>query len=301
MAATSIMTLFRRSELVLLIYFGYASGVSLFLDLPHPVVIATAIVNLTVLTGYFLLAFFERRSPGTALGTIRDWLPIPLMLLCYREMGWFAPAEHTYELERGWVVWDKLLLHHWGLRDAIEAAGPLLPSILEISYALTYTLGAFSMAMLYFYRRRESADRFLFVLLLSALLSYALFPYFPSEPPRTVFPGQDMPRIDTVFRQFNWWLLSRGGIHTSVFPSAHVSSAFGAAFGLLLVMPKPSWVYRTVMTLAICIFWATIYGRYHYAVDAVAGFAVSLVALGAGAALKRREGGAADASDPAGA
>ena len=86
------MTLFRRSELVLLIYFGYASGVSLFLDLPRTVVISTAVVNLTVLTGYFLLAFFERRSPGTALGTIRDWLPIPLMLLCYRENGLVRPG-----------------------------------------------------------------------------------------------------------------------------------------------------------------------------------------------------------------
>src|SRR5262249_33477923 len=35
--------------------------------------------------------------------------------------------------------------------------------------------------------------------------------------PRTVFPGEDAPSTQTVFRRFNWFLLGGYGIHTSVF------------------------------------------------------------------------------------
>ena len=97
------------------------------------------------------------------------------------------------------------------------------------------------------------------------------------------------PNIDTVFRQLNWWLLGGGGISTGVFPSAHVSSAFAGAFAMWMVMPKPRWIYRGMFVLACFVFWATIYGRYHYAVDAVAGLGVGLVASGAGWWLHRRK------------
>ena len=53
-------------------------------------------------------------------------------------------------------------------------------------------------------------------------------------------------------------------------------------------LPERPWVGRALLVLAILIAVATVYGRYHYMVDALAGFAVSLVALGIDAMLRRR-------------
>ena len=103
-----------------------------------------------------------------------------------------------------------------------------------------------------------------------------------------MFPGEDAPAINTVFRRFNWWLLGGGGIHTSVFPSGHVSHAFAGAFGMLQVLPQRGWVGRALVGLAISIALATVYGRYHYAVDAVAGLGVALVALWISMTLDQR-------------
>ncbi len=279
--------LLRRSETVLLAYFVYATIVGFCLPIASETAIFTAGVNLTLLTAYLLVGYAEQRRPGSALAALRDWAPVALVLLAYREMGWFAPAEHTYELEQGWIVWDRLLLNEWGFRAAVESWGRLLPSILEISYALVYAVGPFSVGVLYFYGKRDAVDRFLVTYLLGALLSYSLFPYFPSEPPRAVFPGEDAA-LDNVFRRFNWWLLGGHGIHTSVFPSAHVSSAFAAAFGLLRVMPERRWPGGLMLALAGLIFTATIYGRYHYLVDGLAGIGVGLVALGMTHWVERR-------------
>ena len=41
-------------------------------------------------------------------------------------------------------------------------------------------------------------------------------------------------------------------------------------------MPETKWVARTILVLAFLIATATVYGRYHYLADAVAGFGVSV-------------------------
>jgi membrane-associated phospholipid phosphatase len=120
-------------------------------------------------------------------------------------------------------------------------------------------------------------DRFLTVYLLGTLLAYALFPYFPSEPPRIVFPDLDRPLITTWARTLNLWILKIGTIHVGVFPSAHVSSAFSAAWGMLLVGPDRKIFGCALLLYAVSVSVATVYGRYHYAADVLAGFAVSLI------------------------
>jgi membrane-associated phospholipid phosphatase len=78
-----------------------------------------------------------------------------------------------------------------------------------------------------------------------------------------LFPGEDFPSYDTVFRRFNWWLLGNWGIQASVFPSAHVAGAFSAAFGMQLAMREPKWITRFLLVMAGLIALATVYGRYH--------------------------------------
>lgn len=271
----------RASEWLLAGYFLYAVAVAWIWPVKPEIRVITLVLNLTILAGYALLAYADSLRRRQLLGTIRDWFPFPLMLLAYREMGWFAQPHVAFALERLWVAWDHVLLYRVGLKPLVEATGPLVPALLEISYSLVYALGPFAAAMLYVYRRAERMDSFLFTFLLGVLLCYAQFPFWPSEPPRTVFPGQDFPAYATVFRRFNWWMLGGYGIHTSVFPSAHVGGAFSAAFGMLQALPERPWVGRFLLVMAVLIATATVYGRYHYLADAVAGLGIALLALGA--------------------
>jgi membrane-associated phospholipid phosphatase len=116
----------------------------------------------------------------------------------------------------------------------------------------------------------------MFLYLLGTLLAYALFPYFPSDPPRVAFGGSDMPNITSALRELNLRLVGDYGIHSSVFPSAHVSSAFSAAWALLAYLPERRRIGWGMLVYAASVAVATVYGRYHYAADVVAGMAVSL-------------------------
>jgi membrane-associated phospholipid phosphatase len=127
------------------------------------------------------------------------------------------------------------------------------------------------------------------IYLTGTLVAYALFPYFPSQPPRLAFPNLDMPTVSTWARSLNLYILRKATIHSGVFPSAHVSSVFSAAWGMLGVLPRRKIYGWALVCYAISVSIATVYGRYHYAADVFAGFGVSLLA-GAVSLVFRRTG-----------
>jgi membrane-associated phospholipid phosphatase len=270
--------LLRLSEWLLVAYFAYTTLLAWLFRLDPMRRDGLTALNIALVAVVWLLASTDVRWPDETLSYVRDWLPAPLTLVAYWEMSWFQPSQHIYRFEQVWVEWDRWLLNHCNLRGLLEGTGWLVPAILELSYTLMYTIPVFSVAVLYLSGRRERVDRFFFTFLLGSLTAYSLFPYFPSEPPRYVFPNQDLPGVVTVFRQFNLWLLDTFDIRTSVFPSGHVTGAFSAAFAMLLALPERKRVGGMLLVLATSIAIATVYGRYHYAVDGAAGFLISLAA-----------------------
>jgi membrane-associated phospholipid phosphatase len=236
----------------------------------------------------FIYLLLSQAHQSRWVETARDWIPQALMIVAYKQMGWFAPATHTNQFEHEWIVWDRLLLDDLYLRAIIESLGPVIPSLLELSYALVYAVPPITMGIIYALGLRKRADTILTIYLLGLFLCYAQFPFWPSEPPRAVFPGQDMPNVSTAIRTFNLWLVGNYGIHTSVFPSAHVSGAVAAALGIAYVVPHRRRLVLTYFVYAILVAFATVYGRYHYAVDAAGGFIVGIFAWPLGSWLIRQ-------------
>jgi membrane-associated phospholipid phosphatase len=262
------MPRFRSSERLAIAYFIYVALIAPFyIDRPW----RTSIVAAAVAAGFWLTHF------GKPI--LRDLAPLGAALTAYREMNWFSAAVHDHHLEQTWVVWDRVLLDQLHLRQIIESAGAVIPEFLEFCYLLVYGVGPLVVLMAILARKRHGTDQLWMAYLAGTLGAYALFPYFPSDPPRTLFPTSDLPHVMTAMRQLNLYIVGGYGIHSSVFPSAHVSSAFSAAWGLLITIPEKRWIGWSVAGYAVLVSIATLYGRYHYGVDALAGLAVSLLAI----------------------
>jgi membrane-associated phospholipid phosphatase len=267
----------RRSELFAAAYFVYATGVALARPVAPDMKLALAGLNAAVILWLWILGWTDARLGHGALSRVRDWLPIPLILIAYKEMGWMGLPPTSTVLEDAWVVWDRRLLDAWGGKRAIELLGPAIPAVLELAYVLVYAVPAAAVACFYAYDQRRRLDDFYGVLLFATLTTYALYPYFPSEPPRSVFPGDLLP-LDNILRRFNLSIVGGYGIHASVFPSGHVAAAFGASFGLRMYLPEARRAVNAFCILSVLIAVATVYGRYHYAVDALAGLGVAALA-----------------------
>jgi membrane-associated phospholipid phosphatase len=276
----------RISEWIVLIFFGWTSVLAVSLSISDELQTAALVANFLVFLTYLVLPRLRFEWVEYA----RDWIPQAFIALAYKEMGWFAPLSHNHEFETRWIVWDRLLLDDWHGRAIIESAGSALPFLLELSYVLVYAVPPVTMGILYRLGLRRRADTMLTIYALAMLLCYAQFPFWPSEPPRVVFPGQDMPHIVTPIRTFNLWIVGSYGIHTSVFPSAHVSGAIAAALAFAYLAPRRRLLTAAYFVYAVFVAVATVYGRYHYAVDAAAGLFVGTVAFYGGRWLTSRVG-----------
>jgi membrane-associated phospholipid phosphatase len=279
----------RGAEWLALIYFAFLAGIAPFFPARPHLGLKPLIVILLMMPLVILVAWLEPRIQGRSMSWFRDWFPIALLLVGFRELDWFTPAQYPMRFESAWLRWDHALLHRSHLQQGIEALGPVLPGLLEFSYFLVYGVGAFSVAALWLTGNRSRVNNFYLVYVSGTLLAYALIPWYPSLPPRYLAPLADLPNLVTPFRQLNLWILDQGTVHAGVFPSAHVSSAFSAAFGLLLVLPERRRFGWIGFGFAVIVSVATVYGRYHYAADAVAGLLISLVALAGISALKRMD------------
>jgi membrane-associated phospholipid phosphatase len=266
-------------------YFVYVALLPpFFADRPNlhlqPAVFALAVLGLQFCLALAEQASWQNQSAkrwSITISMTRDWLPILLTLVAFQEMEFFLPGKFDHDFETAWIRQDIKVLHDWRLKQLIESLRSVIPVYLEFCYLLVYGLGPFCIALLYTQHRRSSIDRFLTFYLAGTLLAYALFPFFPSQPPRLLFPTVEAPAITSWVRRFNLFILKKGTIHIGVFPSAHVSSAFSAAWGMFVVFRHKQRIGWMLIVYAASVAVATVYGRYHYSSDVLAGVAVSVV------------------------
>lgn len=275
---TKKTTALRACEKIALAYFAYLPCLGLIRRLS----IGQVLLLVTIPAALWAIWRAQSRSHWTPVEIVRDWWPMALILVGYWSMGWFAtPPKEVLQGEL--VKFDRLLLYDAHLQGLIEAAGPVLPAVLETIYLLVYAIPPLCMGILYAFGERSQASRFLLLLFAGTFTVDALLPYVPLISPRVAFPSMDLPHYNGIARGINTWLLDHLDISTSVLPSGHVAVALSSAVGMVTALPRRPIVGRCALGLAGLVYLATIYCRYHYAVDGLTSvvlvFAVSRVVL----------------------
>jgi membrane-associated phospholipid phosphatase len=282
-AISRTTAVFRGYEKILLAYFVY---VAVMLS-SRPQAVSHRILAWTIPLALIVGFALESHHSAPWSRVTRDWLALGLILVAYREVDWLGDKPPLSHLQDVWIRWDHIILDQMGVRAAIEAFGGFIPSMLEAVYLSLYAIPAICIATLYRNGGRPRIQRFLATLMLGTLCAYVLLPFFPSVSPRLAFPSESLPAWHSVWRTINIWLLEHGDIDSSVFPSGHVAVAFSCAFGLLRAIPERRTIWLTAFLAAILVFTATIYCRYHYAVDGLASIGISIVAWGLTVAMDR--------------
>ena len=271
-------TVLRGYEKIALAYFTYLPCLGLIRRLS----VGPLLVLACIPAALWVIWAAQSQSHCRFVEAARDWWPLALILIGYWAQGWFATAPK--EILQGELVrMDRVLLYGAHLQASIEAAGPFFPAMLETIYLLLYAIPPVCLGILYACGERSQAPRFLFVLFAGTFTTYALLPYVPVLSPRVAFPNVDLPHYSGIARGINTWLLDHLDISTSVLPSGHVAVALSSALGMIAVLPRRPIIGRCVLMLAGLVYLATIYCRYHYALDGlisiVVAFAVIRVAL----------------------
>jgi len=290
----------RFAEKTLLAFFAALLIASFTLSLPGVTRAVLTILNVTV--GCLLVALDkdDLAKEERVVPIIRDWLPALLILVAYRESGLFVKPDPRHRLDHLFILWDRWMLHSGLVEGQLEACAPWLQHYLELCYLLCYPLVPLGFAALYLARRSFAAqcesrgknlgpdirrpfppvaaifDHFWTTVLLAALFCYAVYPAFPLTPPRVLFNDIPGPPVPPLLRHMNLWILDHLSVQVCVFPSAHAASVTATALAVRAYMPRFGIVF-CIVALSVAI--ATVYGRYHYATDAVAGVLVGIMAF----------------------
>jgi membrane-associated phospholipid phosphatase len=230
-----------------------------------------AVAGITVFIALALCAHL----PLETSSILRDWLTVPLFLIPYWQTGqFFLRPDPT--MERRLLAFDQHLLP-----DIAQTSGTSSTRtgfVLEMAYLFCYPLVPLGLLAIYLTGQRGHVAAFWFVVLISTYLCYAITPFVPALPPRSLaaHTSQSTSQAKSINkgRIFNRWILRHGSIHAISFPSAHVASAIAVALVLLRYSPPAGLLF---LVIAIAISLGAVIGRYHYALDVILGAVVPLV------------------------
>jgi len=229
------------------------------------------------------------RLPGSELVWSRARLLLPLLLapLFYWETPLLAAALH------GGAAYDPIVIHWEALvfggqpSQTFAARFPWLwlSEPLHAAYLSYYFIVVGPAATLYVMGRREAFQRVVFALVVVILTHQAAFIAFPVLGPRYLFPAPAGPLEAGPLYQLTHRILEGGSSPGTAFPSSHVGISVAVTIAMFREGSRAApWLAVLTTLLAV----ATVYGGFHYAVDAVAGVALGVAAAVAAPLLHAR-------------
>jgi membrane-associated phospholipid phosphatase len=246
--------------------------------------IATAHVAVCV-----ALAWLDRiESPSPVLRAVRDWHPIILFPLLYKEVELLARGIGNWRLTEAIPALEATL---FGGQPSLFLSqrwhSVALSEYLHFCY-LSYVLVIPGVAAYWYASRRRSAFHELVLLLAVTLFgSYLFFVLFPVDSPYYRSGPLGPPLAGHVFYDLVHQMAARGGARGGAFPSAHVSGA--------VVTWLVAWRHQRRLAVGLApvvggVIVATVYGRFHYALDTIAGLLVAVAVVAAFTGVPPRVG-----------
>jgi membrane-associated phospholipid phosphatase len=217
---------------------------------------------------------------------IHDWAAFPLVVFTYKEVHFLVgPIHHGRDYDQKLIAIDRALFGVDPTQWLAQFSNPLLTEVLQIAYSLFYVL--FIVAGLELYRRQDLSQfrYFRLTVVYGFFISYIGYFFLPAVGPR--FTLHDFSKINTelpglVFTPYLRWFVNifesiQAGVSNEtalasaqrdVFPSGHTMLTL---IVILLAYKFRLRVRYILLVAGALLIIATVYLRYHYFIDIVAG------------------------------
>ena len=221
--------------------------------------------------------WFARRplSDRTWFGALRDVYPIVFVAVLYWELRYLALLFSDGYRDPIVLRLEEALFGEQ-LAMTFSQRFPMiwLSEIFHFFYAIYWALLPLAAAGLYFRRRVAGFRELVYVSLAIFFVCYVVFIYFPVQGPHYQFPLISGHLAEGPMYGFVHWVLEDGGSKGAAFPSSHVAVAVGV---LLVAWRHDRLVFAGMFPLVVGLTVGTVYGRFHYGVDALSGILLALV------------------------
>lgn len=240
------------------------------------------------------LARASRASESGFVRGVHDWAAYPMVLFTYKQLYYIIGPLHGGRDYDGLLIWlDRMLLQGDPTVWLARFAHPWLTEGLQIAYSLFYALFIAMGIELYRIKDLSHYRRFRFLMVYGFLLSYIGYFFLPATGPRFTLHDFSQTEADlpgVFFTNGLRWFINlfesiQPGMSNSealasaqrdVFPSGHTMMTMVA---VVFAYQQRLKVRKWILAVGILLICATVYLRYHYFVDVLAGGALAAICL----------------------
>jgi membrane-associated phospholipid phosphatase len=233
-----------------------------------------------------LLLLIARNSSPIAV-FLHDWYLLLYVPFCYKQVPYLVSALHIRSADFTLAHWDLVM---WKVDPVFSLSATPNPAIVEF-LQLVYTMflpGVLALGIVLWVRKSPREFRYgTFVIALTFLLSYLGYLMLPARGPRLMDYSALHPPLQGLwaFHFFQNMLDKLEGTQYDCFPSGHVAVVLVGCFVARRISAP---VFYMFSAFAALITFSTVYLRYHYVIDVIAGLLLAIAVIAAGPALNHR-------------
>ena len=237
-----------------------------------------AIVTAHVAVCVVLMSLGRRTPLARPWSVALHWHPLALFPILYKEVQVLAAAVGDWRLTAVVSAAEERL---FGGQPSIYLSERL--SVVALSEYLHFCYVAYLLLMpgvaAYWYLTKQRTAFHELILLVAIVMfgSYLVFILWPVDSPFYRFERLRPPLAGHVFFDLVHFVSSRGGARGGAFPSAHASASVVLWLVAFRYQRRLAILLTPIITGLIV---ATVYGRFHYALDTIAGVGLAFAVVG---------------------
>ena len=243
-----------------------------------------------LLLGHILLTslqLWEIKHPNRTSRLFRNWYPVVYVTLCYKEMAFFILALRHANGDQWLANLDYRL---WRANPTIwleRIYNPYLTEYLQWVYTLFIPAVLLVALLLWRQGKYRKFQYYAFLIAVGFMVSYLGYLVVPARGPRFLLRSLEHVPLQGLwlFQAMQSTLDKLEQAHYDCFPSGHTEMTILACWGSRMVSRR---LFRLYLAYTLSIIFATVYLRYHYTVDILAGIATALVLICVSPAVYRK-------------
>jgi membrane-associated phospholipid phosphatase len=217
-----------------------------------------------------VLIVVEAKHPNPTSWVFRHWYPLPYVGYCYKEMALLIPALRRTDADQ-WLA--DLDFRFWHAHPTVwleRITTPPLTEFLQIAYTLFVPVVLLVAFLLWKKGAYHEFRYYAFLIALGFLASYIGYLLVPARGPRFLLKHlQSLPLQGMwLFHGMQATLDRLESVHYDCFPSGHTELTILAWWSSRLVSKRLFALYCVYTPFLV---FATVYLRYHFTVDLLAG------------------------------
>jgi membrane-associated phospholipid phosphatase len=219
------------------------------------------------------------RNNGAFLGLVYDLIfPTLCVLLIFDSLEWLVHYVNSEDIDPILIRLDYLIFGSHPTIMLERIMHPLLTDILQIAYSTYYFIPVSFGIVLLKKSQKSEFNKALFMILLCFYLSYLGYILMPALGPRFYLDHFQTTGLHglLVAEPLHDLLNRLEGIKRDAFPSGHTGIALVVLYLAYQYKRNLFWIY---LPLVSALLFSTVYLRYHYVVDVIAGFGLTLFTI----------------------